>query len=810
MHVLSKDKFKEDYLRELKVRSAKKVDETSTWDRYNALGGLIRHYIAEDWVDTMVRYRDKKVKQTYYFSMEFLTGRFLANNLQNLGIYENVKAGIEELGFDFDEIEEIEKDQGLGNGGLGRLAACFMDSIAALALPGHGCGIRYNFGLFEQKIINGYQVEYPDRWLQNRNVWEIRKSDKAVEVKFGGQVKQVIKDGKESYELENYESVKAVPYDTPILGYQNHVVNNLRLWSAEPSAHGFDYSTFSRGEYMRAFEQKHTAEAISQVLYPNDSYREGRMLRLKQEYFFVSAGVQSIIRSHKKAGLSVCDFDDFVAIHINDTHPSLAIPELMRVLMDEEGLGWDDAWRITNNTCAYTNHTIMSEALERWPIEMFRGVLPRIYMIVEEINRRFCKELWDTKHEGDLKKIEEMAIIAQDEVRMANLAIVGSHSVNGVAKLHTEILKKQELKDFYDLYPHRFNNKTNGITHRRWLLNCNPGLSNLITETIGDGWIQNPLNLRGILQYKDDPEFQDKIAAVKQENKNRLAEYIKERNGITIDPKSIYDVHAKRLHEYKRQVLNILHIMHLYNQLLDDPDADVVPRTFMFAAKAAPGYHIAKQTIKLINTLADKINNDKRIRDKIKVVFLENYGVSLAELLIPAADVSEQISTTTKEASGTGNMKFMMNGAVTIATLDGANVEIHREVGDDNIFLFGLTEEEVYKLYGSSSYNSMEIYKTDLRIQKILDQLVSEFFPTSSEEFMIIRDSLLQFNDEYFVLKDFDSYVTAHARLGRAYRDYPKWMEMAIVNIGSSGVFSSDKTIGEYASGIWEIGPVPL
>jgi len=805
-----KESFKEDYVRELKVRSAKKTDETSTWDRYNALGGLIRQYIADDWVDTMVRYREKEVKQTYYFSMEFLTGRFLVNNLQNLGILEGVREAINELGFDFDRISDIEKDQGLGNGGLGRLDACFLDSIAALSLPGHGCGIRYNYGLFEQKIINGYQVEYPDRWLQNRNVWEIRKADKAVEVKFGGNVVHVEKNGKQSYGLENYESVLAVPYDTPILGFKNHVVNNLRLWSAEPYTHGFDYSTFSRGDYMRAFEHKHTAEAISQVLYPNDSYREGRMLRLKQEYFFVSAGIQSIVRSHKKAGFSVSDLDEYVAIHINDTHPSLAVPELMRVLMDDEGLGWDDAWLIVTNTCAYTNHTIMSEAMERWNVEMFRSVLPRICMVVEEINRRFCEELWETKHEGDFGKIEEMAIVAKDEIRMANLAIVGSHSVNGVAKLHSEILKKQELKDFYEMYPHRFNNKTNGITHRRWLLNCNPELAELITETIGDAWIKSPQELRGILKYKNDPVFQEKIAAVKQGNKDKLAEYIKERNGIIVDPKSIFDVHAKRLHEYKRQVLNVLHIMHLYNRLIDDPDADIVPRTFIFAAKAAPGYHIAKQTIKLINTLADKINNDKRIRDKIKVVFLENYGVSLAEQLIPAADVSEQISTTTKEASGTGNMKFMMNGAVTVATLDGANVEIHHEVGDNNIFLFGLNEEEVYNLYGSSSYSAMDMYKGDLRIQKVLDQLVNGFFDVSSEEFAIIRDSLLQFNDEYFVLKDFDSYVTAHQKIGRAYRDFPKWMEMAITNIGSAGVFSSDITISEYATGIWGISPVLL
>lgn len=805
---LDKETFKEQYIRELKVRSAKKVDETSTWDRYNALGGLIRQYVAEDWVDTIDRYRERNVKQVYYFSMEFLTGRLMPAYLRNLGILEPVMAGLEELGFDYEVISAIEKDQGLGNGGLGRLAACFLDSMAATSIPGHGCGIRYNYGLFEQKIVNGYQVEYPDRWLQNRNVWEVRKADKAVEVRFGGTVHTYTENGKNKFVIENYESVLAVPYDTPITGYKNGTVNTLRLWSAESFIPEFDYSTFSRGDFMRAFDKKHTAEAISQVLYPNDSYEEGRLLRLKQEYFFVSAGVQSIIRSFKKKGVPLAEMDAHISIHINDTHPALAIPEMMRVLLDEEEMSWEEAWRITTAVISYTNHTIMSEALEKWSVEMYAQVLPRIWMITNEINERFCKELYN-RFNGDLDKVAHMAIVANGQVRMAYLAIVGSYSVNGVAQLHTEILKKQELKDFYDLYPHRFNNKTNGITHRRWLMNANPKLASLITETIGESWIQKPTNMRQLMKYKDDASFRDRIGAVKQENKEKLAELIRLRNGVTVDPCSIFDVHAKRLHEYKRQTLNVLHIMHLYNRLIDDPDADITPRTFIFAGKAAPGYYIAKQTIKLINTLAEHINHDRRIKDKLKVVFLENYGVSLAEQLIPAADVSEQISTTTKEASGTGNMKFMMNGAVTIATLDGANVEIHREVGDDNIMLFGLTEEEVYQLYGARSYNSMELYRSDLRIKKVLDQLTDDFLGLGPEEFKGIKDTLLQFNDEFFVLKDFDSYVSAHNRLGRSYRDRKKWLEMSVTNIACSGVFSSDNTISEYASGIWQARSVP-
>ncbi len=803
--IISKDQFKKDYLRRLKAKAAKPIDETSAWDRYHALGSVTKDYIAQNWVETSKRYQNEGHKQVYYFSMEFLTGRFLMNNLYAMGLKDVVEEVMGEVGFDLEEIMGIEKDQGLGNGGLGRLAACFLDSMAALTIPGHGIGIRYNYGLFEQKIINGYQVEFPDRWLENRNVWEIKKADKAVEVRFGGHIRTEMDGGRMVFIHEHYEPVLAVPYDTPIVGYENDTVNTLRLWSAETAERGFDYSRFSRGEYMRAFEQKHSVESISQVLYPNDSYDEGRQLRLKQEYFFVSAGVQGIVRSFKKMNKPISQLEDYVAIHINDTHPALAVPELMRILLDEEGLDWDTAWRITTNVMSYTNHTIMQEAMEKWPVDMFERLLPRIWMIANEINERFCKMLWDGPMKGDMQQISDIAIIGNGQVRMANLAIVGSHSVNGVAHLHTEILKKTELKDFYDLTPYKFNNKTNGITHRRWLLNSNPDLADLITKTIGDTWVHQPQNLRKILQYKDDPDFQQRVMAVKHENKIKLAKVIKERNGIDVDPHSIFDIHVKRLHEYKRQTLNVLHIMHLYNQLVKNPDLDMVPRTFIFGAKAAPGYYMAKQIIKLINSVAEVVNNDKRIRGKLKVVFMENYGVSLAEMLIPAADVSEQISTTTKEASGTGNMKFMMNGAVTIATLDGANVEILNEVGEDNIVLFGLTEPEVYELYESGSYNAMELYGHDLRIKRVLDQLVDGSFGGNDEEFRIIYDALTKHNDEYFVLKDFDSYAAAHARINQYYRDGSLWAKMSIMNIGSSGIFSSDRTIMEYASGIWNV-----
>lgn len=802
---LSKKQFLSDYVKRLKSESAKAVEDTSTWDRYHALGSLTKEYLTDDWVNTIKEYTNRECKQIFYFSMEFLTGRFLLNNLNALGIREVVTDAFADLGFDLDDIASIEKDQGLGNGGLGRLAACFLDSMSCLGVPGHGVGIRYNYGLFEQKIVNGYQVEFPDRWLENRNVWEVKKPDKAIEVKFGGYVRQDTVNGRLVFINEDYESVLAVPYDTPIPGYRNGIVNTLRLYSAETMNREFDFLNFNRGDYSRAFEQKHNVEAISQVLYPNDSYEEGKVLRLKQEYFFVSAGVQGIIRSHKKRNRSIYDLDKYVSIHVNDTHPALAIPELMRILMDIEELTWDDAWKITTNVVSYTNHTILHEAMEKWPVDLYQSLLPRIYMITNEINERFCRDLWNKKYEGNLQKISEMAIISNGMVHMANLCVVGSHSVNGVAKLHSEILKNREMKDLYDFYPQKFNNKTNGITHRRWLMYCNPKLTNLITDTIGDEWIHKPLELEALLKHRNDKAFLDQLMAVKLANKERLAKAILQRNGIVVNPKSIFDIQVKRLHEYKRQTLNILHIMHLYNELRENPDLDVPPRTFIFGAKAAPGYYIAKQIIKLINSVADVVNNDRLVNDKLKVVFMENYGVSLAELLMPAADVSEQISTTTKEASGTGNMKFMMNGAVTIATLDGANVEILEQVGHDNMFIFGLKEHEVYNYYANRNYNAYEVYQNDLRIQKIINQLSNGHLRNMEGEFSIIQDSLIRHNDEYFVLKDFDSYARAHKDLAEAYRDKYKWAEMSLVNIAKSGTFSSDNTIQQYAKDIWRI-----
>lgn len=802
---IAKEGFKGDFIKKLKTECARSIKEASLRDKYVAFGSLIRDYIAESWVNTNEEYVRKGKKQVYYFSMEFLIGKLLANNLTNLGIKEVCKEALKDLGIDLSEIEEMEQDQGLGNGGLGRLAACFMDSMASLSISGHGCGIRYKYGLFEQKIVDGYQVELPDKWLQQENIWEIVKPNKVVNVRFGGTVEIREEDSKLKFVHENYETILAIPYDTPMVGYGNNVVNTLRLWSAEGIKKELDYEYFNKGEYTKAFEEKYSAESISHVLYPNDSFEKGRILRLKQEYFLVSAGVQSIVRSYKKSGKPISEFDKYNAIHINDTHPALAIPELMRILIDDENLGWDEAWNITRHSISYTNHTIMVEALEKWEVGIFKLLLPRIFMIVEEINERFCKDLWDTKHRGDFEKISNMAIISDGLVRMAHLAIVGSYSVNGVAKLHTDILKKRELNDFYQVYPQRFNNKTNGVSHRRWLVNSNPGLSNLIKEAIGEGWIEFPETLIKLLQFNKDSAFQQKIYNIKQENKIRLADMIKKKQGITVDPYSIFDVQVKRIHEYKRQILNVLRIMHIYNQLIENPDLDIYPRTFIFGGKAAPGYYVAKKIIKLINTLAEKVNKNNRINEKLKVVFIENYGVSLAESIIPATDVSEQIATTTKEASGTGNMKFMMNGAITVATYDGANIEIENTVGRDNIIIFGLKEKEIFKLYKNNSYQSVDAYYGDIRLKKVVDQLIDGFFPARYDEFLAIFDSLLMFNDKYFVLKDFNDYVNAHEKVDELYKDQRKWLEISISNIAHSGKFSSDNTIHQYASEIWRV-----
>ncbi len=802
-----KERFKQAFCEKLEVTHGKGVAEATATDEYVTLGTMVREYLTRNWIATNNRYRESKEKQVYYFSMEFLLGRLLGNNLINLGIREICKEGLAELGVDLEDLEAIEPDAGLGNGGLGRLAACFLDSIASLSLPGHGCGIRYKYGLFEQKIVEGHQVELPEYWLREGNVWEFRKSDKAVEVRFGGDVRVEKLGGKTLFHHENFDPVLAVPYDIPITGYQNKTVNTLRLWSAEPVPECSNFLTEGYNNQQKALDYKYSIESISQFLYPDDTNYEGRMLRLKQEYFLVSAGIQSIIRAYKRRNSTLHDLPNKVAFHINDTHPALAVPELMRILMDEEGFGWEQAYHLTTQTISYTNHTTLSEALETWPEEIFRPLLPRIYMIVEELNERFCRELWNN-YPGDWDRIHKMAIIAGGKVKMSHLAIVGSHSVNGVAKIHTNILKKREMKLFYRYYPNKFNNKTNGITHRRWLLKANPPLAELITNTIGSSWIRHPEDLIDLEKHARDPSFREELHRIKQENKSKLAQYIREHNGVEVDPQSLFDIQIKRIHAYKRQVLNVLHILHLYNQLKANPGMDFHPRTFIFGGKAAPGYHLAKRIIKLINALAEQVNSDPEIKDRLKIVFLDNYRVSLAELIIPAADLSEQISTASKEASGTGNMKFMMNGAVTIGTLDGANIEMLEEVGSENMFIFGLSSSEVMSYYLHGGYRSIDIYESDPRVKMVVDQLSNGLTAKSRGDFDTIYNNLLAHNDEYFIIKDFDSYTEAQEAAGQAYTDRERWLEMAVANIAHSGKFSSDRTISQYASGIWEIEPL--
>ena len=800
---IDKNTFKKDYENKFIKLHGKELSEGNNQQKYEALGALVKDYVANMWIETNKRYKKTGEKQVYYFSMEFLLGRLLGNCLLNLGIRDMCKEALSEMGINLEEIEDLEQDQGLGNGGLGRLAACFLDSMASLTIAGQGCGIRYKYGFFEQKIIDGQQVEVSDNWLRGGNVWETKKVDKAEIVKFGGSVKVENVNGKLSFVHVNYEPVLAVPYDTPIVGYENNVVNTLRLWSAEPVSNEFDFSSFSRGEFLKAMAYKNSVESISLVLYPDDSFYEGKMLRLKQQYFFVCAGIQSIIRHFKKCGGNIKELDERIAIHINDTHPTLAIPELMRILVDQEELSWDEAWRITQNTISYTNHTILAEALEKWPIDMFKNILPRIYMIVEEINERYCQELWN-KYTGQWDKISRMAIISDGYVKMANLAIVGSHSVNGVAKLHTEILKKREMADFYYLYPSKFNNKTNGITHRRWLLKCNPELTNLLKETIGDSFIQHPMDLDKFKNYLDDTNILSRLNQIKQNNKVKLAEEIYKTKGIKVDINSIFDVQVKRIHGYKRQTLNCLRVMDLYNRLLENPNLDIVPRTVIFAGKAAPGYYLAKNIIELICSIADKVNNDPRVNEKLKVVMMDNYKVSLAEKIIPAADLSEQISTTTKEASGTSNMKFMMNGAVTIATLDGANIEIKDEVGKDNIVIFGLNADEVLNYHKYGGYSAWDIYNNNPRVKAVINDLVNGRYNSDKDKFNKIYANLLTYNDEFFVLKDFDAYLEAQNKIDVIYRDQVRWQRMCGVNIAHSGIFSSDRTIKEYATGIWD------
>jgi len=799
---MDKKTFKKAYVNKFLEMHGIELKEGNSQQKYDALGSLVRDYVTRTWLKTNKKYNKTGEKQVYYFSMEFLLGRLLGDALLNIGIRDVCKEALADLNIDLEELENLEQDQGLGNGGLGRLAACFLDSMASLNIPGNGCGIRYKYGFFEQKIIDGKQVEVSDDWLKEGNVWEKRKAEKAEIVKFGGEIKVSQINGHLNFTHINFEPVLAVPYDTPIVGYENEIVNTLRLWSAEAVSKEFDFSSFNRGEFLKAIEYKNSVESISQVLYPEDSFYEGKMLRLKQQYFFVSAGVQSVIRHFKKHGKDIELLDEKVAIHINDTHPTLAIPELMRILLDDEGLDWDAAWRITSNTISYTNHTILAEALEKWPVDMFKKLLPRIYMIVEEINRRYCEELF-IKYPGNWDKINRMSIISDNKIKMAHLAIVGSYSVNGVAKLHTEILKKKEMADFYYLYPNKFSNKTNGITHRRWLLKSNPELTKLIKDTIGDSFIKHPIDLKNFERHLYDNVVLEQLGKIKKFNKEKLSNVILKNDNISIDTNSIFDVQVKRIHAYKRQMLNCLRIMDLYNNLIDNPNYDIVPRTFIFGGKAAPGYYLAKSTIELISSISNKINNDPRVNEKMKVVFIQNYRVSLAEQIVPGTDVSEQISTTTKEASGTSNMKFMMNGAITVATLDGANIEIKDEVTDDNIVIFGLTADEVLNYYQNGGYKSIDIYNSDQRIKRVVDDLVNGKYHNDKDKFRSIYENLITYNDEFFVLQDFDSYLKAQNKIDTLYRDTNKWQRMCGINIAHSGIFSSDRTIEEYATGIW-------
>ena len=799
---LNKNKFKQSFETKMYSLYAQSIKDATDEQLLNVLCSVIKDIISKKWVDNKL----DSQKEVYYFSIEFLLGRQLKSNLLNLGIEEVVRTGLKELNIDLDNLINAESDPALGNGGLGRLAACFLDSMASLDISGHGYGIRYKHGLFEQKFINGYQVEVPDNWLtQGGYVWETVRPNKAIVVKFEGNVNLVDKNGRLEVNHTDYIPVMAMPYDIPIIGYRNNSINTLRLFKSEVLSRDFGPLTIhaknSYGSYEDALKYKYYAEEISQVLYPNDSNYAGRLLRLKQEYFFVSAGIQDIIRKYKKNKLDIKKLNKKVAIHINDTHPTLCIPELMRILLDEEGLSWDEAWNITINTVSYTNHTIMTEAMERWPKEMLKTLLPRIYMIIEEIDRRYMNELEESKYDHD--KIYRMSIIDNNDIKMANLSIVGSHSVNGVAKLHTELLKKEVLKDFYDHEPEKFNNKTNGIAHRRWLISSNTELSDLITGLISEDWKTDTRKLKELEAHRNDKAVLEKIGQIKYNNKERLAKFIKEKYDIDVNPNSIFDVQIKRLHAYKRQLLNALHILHLYHELLENPNFDMEPRTFIFGAKAAPGYYLAKCIIKFINSLAEKINNDPRIDNKIKVVFIENYDVSKAELIIPAADVSEQISTTTKEASGTGNMKLMMNGAITLATLDGANIEIFDQVGEDNIVIFGLSANEVLNYNKFGGYSALDLYNSNRVIKRVVDDLVNGFIPNMEKEGRQIYDSLITYNDEYFVLRDMENYIEAQEKIDRLYKNKEKWNEMALINIANSGVFSSDRTIAEYAEDIW-------
>ncbi len=800
--------FKQEVVNNVKILYRRDIEEATPQMIYQAVAYAVKDDIIDRWIETHKVYKKQNVKKVYYLSMEFLIGRLLGNNILSLGYYPQIKEALDEMGFDMNFIEDQERDPALGNGGLGRLAACFLDSLSTLGYPAYGCGIRYRYGMFKQKIKDGYQYEVPDDWLKNGYPFEVKRAEYAVEVKFGGYVKVEQKNGRNQFVQEGYRSVRAVPYDLPVVGYGNNVVNTLRIWDAE-APQEFNLESFDRGEYDKAVEEANLARTLVEVLYPNDNHISGKELRLKQQYFFISASVQRAILKFKENNDDIHTLPDKVVFQLNDTHPTVCVAELMRILMDEEGLDWDDAWDITTRTCAYTNHTIMSEALEKWPIELFSRLLPRVYQIVEEINRRFIQKIQEM-YPGNQDKVKSMAILYDGQVKMAHLAIAGSFSVNGVAKLHTEILKKRELRDFYEMRPEQFNNKTNGITQRRFLAHGNPLLAKWLNDNIGDGWITDLSQISKVKVLVDDPKYQQEFMNIKYQNKLRLAQYIKENNGIDVDPNSIFDVQIKRLHEYKRQLLNILHVMHLYNELKENPDMDMYPRTFIFGAKAAAGYKRAKLTIKLINSVADVINNDASIDGKIKVVFIEDYRVSNAEIIVAAADVSEQISTASREASGTGNMKFMLNGAPTLGTMDGANVEIVEEVGAENAFIFGLSADEVMKYEREGGYNPWDIFNSNQNVRKVLTQLINGMYsPDDPERFRDLYDSLTR-EDVYFILKDFDSYAEAQKRVDEAYRDTAAWARMAMMNTACSGKFSSDRTIEEYVKDIWHLEKVKV
>ncbi len=806
-----KERFKKEVETEVKTLFRRSVQEATPQQLFQAVSYAVKEVMIDDWIATQKTYEEQDPKIVYYMSMEFLMGRALGNNLINMTAYTEVKEALEEMGIDLNAIEDEEPDPALGNGGLGRLAACFLDSLATLGYAAYGCGIRYRYGMFKQKIKNGYQVETPDNWLKDGNPFELRRPEYAKEVRFGGNIRtEYDAEGKVHFVQENFESVKAIPYDYPIVGYGNHVVNTLRIWDAEPIV-DFQLDSFDRGDYRKAVEQENLARNIVEVLYPNDNHYAGKELRLKQQYFFISASIQTAIDRYKKSHEQIERLHEKVTFQMNDTHPTVAVAELMRILLDEEGLGWNEAWEVTTKTCAYTNHTIMAEALEKWPIDLFSRLLPRVYQIIQEIDRRFVEQI-RSQYPGEEEKVRKMAILRDGQVKMAHLAIVAGYSVNGVARLHTEILKQQELKEFYQMMPEKFNNKTNGITQRRFLMHGNYRLADWVTGKLGTKkWITDLSKMEKLKELTDDPKALEEFMAIKRQNKERLAAYILEHNQIEVDPRSIFDVQVKRLHEYKRQLLNILHIMYLYNKIKAHPEQSFYPRTFIFGAKASAGYVRAKQIIKLINSVAEVINNDRSIHGKLKVVFIEDYKVSNAEWIFAAADVSEQISTASKEASGTGNMKFMLNGAVTLGTMDGANVEIVEEVGQENAFIFGLTSDEVISYENNGGYCPMDVLKEDPDLKQVVDQLIDGTYANGDTQmYRDLYDSLTQGSqggraDIYFILKDFDSYARAQEKVEEAYRDTRRWAKMALLNTASCGKFSSDRTIQEYVDEIWHL-----